>query len=248
MLPTIKRSLADNIKNELREHIRQMNLRESAKLPAENEIAKSFGVSRVTIRRALDDLEKEGLVFRSQGRGTFVNPEALQIRISLNPAQEFGNLIRQGGFTPRISLVQVKTSAPSAAIANRLQIGSKEQILVVEKSYYADEHLAIVCIDHFPLSLFPQLPTRKEWQLHSLFSLLRERAGKIISWDKVEILTKSLTEMETVTSEAKKMNCASVLELVSTVYDQDNFPVLYGVVFYNTDYIRFNLLRTQDVF
>ncbi|HWS51684.1 MAG TPA: GntR family transcriptional regulator, partial [Microbacterium sp.] len=47
---------------------------ESGKLPPEPELCARFGVSRITVRRAVADLEEIGLVHRQQGRGTFVTP------------------------------------------------------------------------------------------------------------------------------------------------------------------------------
>lgn len=49
-----------------------MGLEESKKLPPEDVIAQNLGVSRVTVKKSLTDLEQEGLIFRVHGRGTFV--------------------------------------------------------------------------------------------------------------------------------------------------------------------------------
>lgn len=55
MMPVIKQNLSDNIKHDLKKYILDMDLKESAKLPPEVEIGRKFGVSRVTVRRALDE-------------------------------------------------------------------------------------------------------------------------------------------------------------------------------------------------
>ena len=76
MLPTIRHSLTDNVKDELMRYIRRMDLSESTKLPSELTIAQNLGVSRITVCRVLGDLEQENVIFRIHGKGTFVNPEA----------------------------------------------------------------------------------------------------------------------------------------------------------------------------
>ncbi len=58
----------------LRELMRRGDLRPGDRLPSENSLAKEFGLSRHTVRRALGDLENEGLILREQGRGTFCAP------------------------------------------------------------------------------------------------------------------------------------------------------------------------------
>ena len=69
MMPVIKQNLSDNIKHDLKKYILDMNLKESAKLPPEVEIGRKFGVSRVTVRRALDELEQENLICEPGGSG-----------------------------------------------------------------------------------------------------------------------------------------------------------------------------------
>ena len=67
-------NLSTMAKEQLYRYIRSMDLNENTKLPPENELGVKLGVSRVTVRRALDELEREGIVIRIHGRGTFVNP------------------------------------------------------------------------------------------------------------------------------------------------------------------------------
>jgi len=60
------------IKSSLLEQIENAEMKPGDKVPSENQLAESFGVSRMTARRALSDLVAEGILLRSQGLGTFV--------------------------------------------------------------------------------------------------------------------------------------------------------------------------------
>lgn len=63
----------EQIKTYLLDQIEQGLLKSGTKVSSENQLAEQFGVSRMTARRALDDLSDAGFLFRSQGLGTFVS-------------------------------------------------------------------------------------------------------------------------------------------------------------------------------
>ena len=66
--PINKQNLSDAVAEKLREYIRSSDAPRSLKLPPEAVIGESMGVSRITVRRALSDLEQEGLIQRIHGR------------------------------------------------------------------------------------------------------------------------------------------------------------------------------------
>ena len=78
--PINKQNLSDAVAEKLREYIRSSDAPRSLKLPPEAVIGESMGVSRITVRRALSDLEQEGLIQRIHGRGTFINPNISKIK------------------------------------------------------------------------------------------------------------------------------------------------------------------------
>jgi GntR family transcriptional regulator len=65
--------LHKQISDWLREQIEEGSLKKNEKLPSENELSDTFEVSRVTVRRALQTLENEQLIYRCQGLGSFVS-------------------------------------------------------------------------------------------------------------------------------------------------------------------------------
>ena len=84
------------IREVLREQIAEGSYAPHERLPSESELIESFGVSRITVRQALRDLQKEGLVFTIQGKGSFVTkPKAVQ---ELTRLQGFGEAMSQKGY------------------------------------------------------------------------------------------------------------------------------------------------------
>src|SRR5699024_8009994 len=62
----------EQISNRIRKQIESGSYKVDEKLPSENDLSEKFGVSRVTVRRALQTLESEQLIYRCQGLGSFV--------------------------------------------------------------------------------------------------------------------------------------------------------------------------------
>jgi GntR family transcriptional regulator len=67
----------ERVSSWIRDQIESGSLLENDKLPSENQLGQRFGVSRITIRRALQTLENEGLISRRQGLGSFVADQRL---------------------------------------------------------------------------------------------------------------------------------------------------------------------------
>ena len=130
--PMIKPNLSSSVKNYLYKYIRSLDLGGNTKLPPENELSSNLGVSRVTVRRALDELEKEGIVLRIHGRGTFVNPEALNIQVNLMPGEEFSRLIESCGYKASFEVADVRKLIADAEVARILQLEDGEEIYEVE--------------------------------------------------------------------------------------------------------------------
>lgn len=248
MLPTIRHSLTDNVKDELMRYIRRMDLSESTKLPSELTIAQNLGVSRITVCRVLGDLEQGNVIFRIHGKGTFVNPEALQIKISLNPAQEFHQLIERSGHRPQVKMVRMEQDLICPGIAKKLALAPDAPLLRTEKVYYADEEPAILCFNYFSRAVFAEIPSWEEFENTSAFFLLRERAGRVMMRDRIEMEAKEISELLPLTDQVKHFNCKALLQFDTINYDQNNQPAMYGLCYYNTNFIRFNLLRNQNIY
>lgn len=73
--------LYEQLMQHLRAAILTGQYEEGAQLPPESELCEQYGVSRITARRALLELVNEGLLERRQGKGTFVAPKKMTIRV-----------------------------------------------------------------------------------------------------------------------------------------------------------------------
>ena len=106
--------------------IKQKQLQEHKRVPSENELVEICSVSRMTARRALDELTEEGILYRVQGRGTFVAPKKLH-----TPLLEIRNIAaevesRGNSYTNELILLQ-KEQCPSHLL-NRFALAEGDEI------------------------------------------------------------------------------------------------------------------------
>lgn len=115
-MPELPQPLYARLRDELRAGILDGRLKPHDKLPSESELSAAHGVSRITVRQALGDLQKEGLIVRLQGKGAFVShPRTSQ---SLNRLQGLGEALSGQGrsvHSQRLSMKNVRAPAEVAA-------------------------------------------------------------------------------------------------------------------------------------
>lgn len=102
-------SLYQQIATRLREEAMNGAYGTSGKLPSEAQLCERFGVSRITVRQALDRLEEEGTVERKQGKGTYVAGK--RVRHGLDALRSFHDSLVLQGLEPEMRLLSIETVA-----------------------------------------------------------------------------------------------------------------------------------------
>lgn len=109
----------------LRERIAGGRYEPAGRLPSEHEIMAEFGVARVTARRALAELEAEGLIERGRGRGTRLRPDASVREVRATLEGLFENLLAMGLETRvRLLVLEDRPAPPEIARAMELPAGA----------------------------------------------------------------------------------------------------------------------------
>lgn len=127
-VPGIEPSKTRQVYLVLRDRIAGKRLDERDPLPGEQALAAEHGVSRVTVRRALAELEREGLIVRRRGAGTFVVGGGAQ-PIVADFSDVLANLIAMGQATS-VKLIAFAYGPPPAAVAEALRLAPGERTQV----------------------------------------------------------------------------------------------------------------------
>lgn len=147
--------LYHQLQNVLKAEIDSARLRPDDRLPSEHEIAERFGVSKITVRQALQELSQLGYIRREQGRGTFVAKrkfdEGPRELTSFTEEMRRHNLVA----TSRV-LTQYEAEA-DAPVADRLRLPDKSHVLILKRLRLAGEEPLSVQTAHIPAALVPGL-------------------------------------------------------------------------------------------
>lgn len=123
-------------------------------LPQERELAETFGVSRTTVRQALQSLIEEGLVYSVRGRGTFVSRGRISKGLSLT---SFSDDMRARNLEPGSRLLTAEQRVAEPELARTLEIKPGDPVYYLERLRLADGFPMCFERVHLPAAPFPRL-------------------------------------------------------------------------------------------
>ncbi|MBV7586066.1 GntR family transcriptional regulator [Pseudomonas sp. PDM33] len=148
LLPLSPVPLYSQLKEVLRTRILDGTYPPLSRMPSEAELGKAFEVSRITVRQALGDLQKEGLIFKIHGKGTFVaKPKAFQ---NVSTLQGLGESMTQRGYEVINRLSSFKTVPANAQVAARLQVAEGENVVQIKRARLVNRELVSLEITWLP--------------------------------------------------------------------------------------------------
>ena len=122
------------IKNEIKEQIEDNILKPNQVIASENEMCRHYDVSRVTVRKAIDELCAEGILYRIKGKGCFVRELKDQKRSHI---YSFTEAVKNEGKTPSKKQLSLKTMNADAYLAEKLQITEGDEVYEIRSLYTA---------------------------------------------------------------------------------------------------------------
>ena len=240
--PMIKRapSLVEQVKTHLKERIINHEF-DDGRVPPEMELAGELQVSRNTVRDALSRLEMEGVIYRRQGAGTFVNETVRLVKTRLEEIVPYETLIREQGFTPAIELLTVNHQSAPDDTAEALNLEPGSQLLFLEKLYRADGKPVVLSQTCLPCDNITQ-PYSPDDLLLPIFDLLPKLCQNELSYYLSELLPVIATEKMAATLDLPQPITA-LLSFNEIGYTPDNKPVVSARSYFRSDMLRLRLIR-----
>ncbi len=226
----------------LRRNIKDGTWPEDAKIPSENELSQSCGISRMTARTVVSKLVQEGLLYRVQGKGTFVSPR----KIISRPLSQMGirQQLDQKGYASATKLISAEKLPADSYAAGLLRLEMGDPIFRLcrvrsVKGIPLSLHTSLI-----PAAVCPDLLDRGfPFEEVQLCEILEQSYG---------IDPKCMTETLEISLAAKEqMELLNVPEnyplihLENTVYGKDGRPAEFSSVLFRGDRIK---IEIQNVY
>lgn len=236
-------SLTEQVKSYLKQRIINAEF-ETGRIPSEATLATELSVSRNTIRDALSRLEMEGVIFRKQGAGTFINEANLLVKTRLEEIVPYENLIRDHGYTPSIRLLGVvQESAGYHSLRTELELNSDTPLLIIDKLFLADDQPVIFTRTYLPANLIKQPYTGDDFG-PPIYEFLPKFCQQELAYYLSEIVPLIATP-----ELADKLNLpaeiTALLSLEELGHNQENQPIIKAVSYFRSDLLRLRLIRRQ---
>ncbi|MHB1162249.1 MAG: GntR family transcriptional regulator, partial [Chloroflexota bacterium] len=210
-------------------------------MPTERELIDRFGVSRITVRQAVNSLMSDGLLHRQRGLGTFVRSN--RIERELSTLTGFSEEMLARGLTPGTKLVFAEMADPDASVSARLQLEPGQKVFRMVRVRLANGEPMAFEVDYLPPDLGEKLMQEDlEEALYTLF----ERYGVEIDWADQAIQPTPANEF--IASHLGIKKGTPVLLMERVVYAIDGRPVELSRTSYRADrYIyRVRLKRNRN--
>jgi GntR family transcriptional regulator len=163
------------LRDKLATEIMAGRLAARTKLPSERVLSEHYGYSRLTVRRALADLEERGLLVRRRGSGTFVADQLVQK--NMRGLASFSEDMRQRGLAPGSIVLRQELTFLSDEQARLLQIAPHEGVALLRRLRLANGVPMALETAMIPAALCPGLVNRTDLDRVSLYEILEREYG-----------------------------------------------------------------------
>jgi GntR family transcriptional regulator len=226
----------ENVKSVIRARIRSGEYAPGSRIPTSNRLISEFKVSSITVRRALRDLEIEGLLSGQQGVGVFVSNRA-RINRPMNPPfiKSLGDHMLLAGVEPGLRELSFTLLVPDAEVLEVLKLPEESVVYRHEKVVLADNRPIGLDVTFLPRAVGEVL----RQDLGSDFvmpSLERNRIAYSTIWYRLEAC--SLTEQQEATLESPIGT--PMLSIKYAPIDIDGQPVLLGHMVTRAEWFSFD--------
>jgi len=160
------------LKEIIRKKIINKEIKPGENIPSESQLCRQYLISRMTVRRAIGDLIKEGLLYAERGKGTFITKPIVKRDLSI--LTSIISDMRKVGYKVVIKVLNLKVVPASKEIANMLEITTKNKIIMIERLKLIENKPFFLEKSFLPYELCPNL-VNDNLNKYSIYFLLEDK-------------------------------------------------------------------------
>ncbi len=228
-----------NLMKDLKQRI-QNNEFGDKRLPDERSLSDSYGVSRSSVKRALNVLANQGIIFKKRGSGTFINP--LYQKSGSIFQYEGSNLgvtdsFKSDGQTPHIKLLEFQVIPASKELQTELFLKPGDFVYEIKRLRLFDDKPFMIELGYIPIRVAPELT--KERVEGSIFNYFEEATGKSVNKSFMTIKAQPSNDEDQQLLNLKNNEPVGVMEGIfflddGTPFEVSNMRLHYKYLNYNT--------------
>jgi GntR family transcriptional regulator len=228
--------LYTQIKEILRDRILDGTYQGHEQMPSESELMSTFGVSRITVRQALGDLQKEGLIFKIHGKGTYVSkPKAFQ---NVGQLQGFGEAMSRMGYETFSRVVSLKAMPAGPAVGAKLGVPEGEEIFELRRVRYLNRAPISLDVTYVPKSIGERL-AKEDLAHRDVFLILENDYG--LSLGEAELQIEAMLADEYVARQLEIEEGAPVLRIERLTMTTNSKPIDFEYLYYRGDAFQYRM-------
>lgn len=210
-------------------------------LPSEDYLAKSLGISRLTVREAITVLEREGVVSKVQGKGTIINYFVKKLENRIDLGSDIEGCLRKNGLEVEFEVASVKLRQANSKEIAKLNLNENDSILEVVKILRGNTQAEAIYIDRIPQKYFKNKDFLSADYKPIIFPTIETLCECNITHDVVTLYPCNsdvyISEIFDI-PENTAIQCFDVLEYIS-----DGTPLMFNTEYYSGRFIEFTLCR-----
>jgi len=236
LLPLSPVPLYSQLKELLRTRILDGTYPPLARMPSENDLGQSFGVSRITVRQALGDLQKEGLIFKIHGKGTFVaKPKAFQ---NVSTLQGLAESVTQMGYEVLNRVRSFKQVPASARVAERLALPEGSLVTEIKRVRLINREPVSLEITYLPHSVGEKLE-KADLATRDIFLILENDCG--IALGHADLAVDAVLADAELSQALDVEEGAPIMRIERLTHDAEGAPLDFEYLYYRGDSFQYRL-------
>jgi len=222
------------LRNKILDEIESGKLKHGDKLPSERDLAEQFQVSRMTARHTLSMLEREGVVERRVGSGTFINNK--KIEMDFVTFNSFTKNMLNKGLIPSTQILSIQKMEATANLAQKLKLAQGDMMFAIKRLRLVNETPIAIEESFLPEKLCPGLNdiiTEND----SLYELLEREYGIVLVMAKEYMQVTVSDESESKLLKIRSESPCIFQEAVA--FDKDEHEIEFSTSLTRSDIVKF---------